>query len=291
MNEGLNLINVDEARRIILSKIEKLTSEELPILEALGRVLDEDVFAEADIPPFNNSAMDGYAVRAIDTVGSSPDSPVELKVLGDVAAGYVPERSIGPGEAIRIMTGAQLPEGADAVVMQEDTERITIGGNTADDGVRIMLEAKKSDHIRFTGEDIAKGEAALEKGKRLTPACIGVLASVGKAKVKAIRKPVVAIITTGDELVDLNEPLVPGKIRNSNGYSIAALVLDAGCTPWMLGIAKDTREHLMAKVEEATKADLIITTGGVSVGDYDFVKDILGSAGEMVFWQVNMKPG
>jgi molybdopterin molybdotransferase len=286
------LISVDEARRIILSKIEKLGSEEIPILEALGRVLDEDVLAEADIPPFNNSAMDGYAVRAADVSGATPESPVELKVLGDVAAGYVPERSIGPGEAIRIMTGAQMPEGADAVVMQEDTERFIIDSNgVTTDCVRIMAGIEKGDHIRFAGEDIAKNEVALAKGKRLTPACIGVLASVGKAKVKVVRKPVVAIITTGDELVDLGEPLVPGKIRNSNGYSIAALVLDAGCTPWMLGIAKDTREHLTAKVEEATKADLIITTGGVSVGDYDFVKDILDSAGEMVFWQVNMKPG
>lgn len=277
------MVTVDEARQIILNKIECLPSEEVSILESLGGVLDEDVYAEADIPPFNNSAMDGYAVKAEDTAGANVE-PVELRVLGDVAAGYVPKSAIGSGEAIRIMTGAQMPEGADAVVMVEVTER-------TDSGVRILEAVKAGEHVRYAGEDIRKGDAAIKQGKKIIPGDIGMIASVGKATVRVVRKPVVAIITTGDELVDLGEPLVPGKIRNSNGYSIAAQVLDAGCTPWMLGIAKDTREALMEKVQEATAADMIITTGGVSVGDYDFVKDILGQAGEMVFWKVAMKPG
>lgn len=279
------MISVEEARAIILSKIERLESEEVPILEALGRVLDEDVYAEADIPPFNNSAMDGYALRAEDTRGAGPDNPVELRVLGDVAAGSVPDKAIGPGEAIRIMTGAQMPEGADSVVMVECTKK-------TDGGVLIYEEAAAGQHLRYAGEDIRSGEVAIERGKKLGPGDIGVMASVGKATARVIRRPKVAIITTGDELVDLGEPLVPGKIRNSNGYAIAAQALELGCVPLMLGIAKDTREHLMQKVEEGVaQADLIVTTGGVSVGDYDFVKDILDAAGEMVFWQVKMKPG
>ncbi|MHB8842457.1 MAG: molybdopterin molybdotransferase MoeA, partial [Candidatus Aquicultor sp.] len=278
------LISVEEAREIILSKIERLSTEEVPILDSLGRVLDEDILAEADIPPFNNSAMDGYAVRFEDTSSAWPGEPTELKVLGDLAAGYVPETAIGKGEALRIMTGAQMPEGADAVVMVENTER-------TDGGVLLFAPVRPGENVRFAGEDIKKGEVALKRGKKIIPGDIGMMASVGKARVKVVRKPVVAIITTGDELVEIDEPLVPGKIRNSNAYSIAAQVLDAGCIPNMLGIAKDTKEDLLAKVDEATGADMIITTGGVSVGDYDFVKDILNQAGEMVFWQVAMKPG
>ncbi len=280
------LISVDEAREIILSKVERLSTEEVPILESLGRVLDEDILAEADIPSFNNSAMDGYAVRFEDTTGAWPGAPAELKVLGDLAAGYVPESPVGKGEAVRIMTGAQMPEGANAVVMVENTER-------TDGGVLVFSPVRPGENVRFAGEDIKAGEVALKRGKKIIPGDIGMMASVGKAIVKVVRKPRVAIITTGDELVGIDEPLAPGKIRNSNAYSIAAQVIDAGCIPLMLGIARDTREALMAKVEEAVgiKADMIITTGGVSVGDYDFVKDILDEAGEMVFWQVAMKPG
>jgi len=279
------LISVEEAKEIILSKIERLEeTEEVPILESLGRVLDEEIYAEADIPPFDNSAMDGYAVRFEDTSGAWPGDPVELKVLGDVAAGYLPDRAIGEGEAIRIMTGAQMPEGANAVVMVENTER-------TDGGVLIFAPVRPGENVRFAGEDIKKGDVALKIGKKIIPGDIGMMASVGKATVKVVRKPVVAIITTGDELVDIDEPLAPGKIRNSNAYSIAAQVIDTGCVPLVLGIAPDSREALLAKVEEGANADMIITTGGVSVGDYDFVKDILDQAGEMVFWQVAMKPG
>ncbi|HZD60883.1 MAG TPA: gephyrin-like molybdotransferase Glp [Anaerolineae bacterium] len=278
------MISVEEAREIILSKIERLETEEVPILESLGRVLDEDIYAEADVPPFDNSAMDGYAVRSEDVAGAWPGGPVELRVLGDVAAGYVPESPVGKGETIRIMTGAQMPEGADAVIMVENTER-------TDGGVLIFVPARPGENVRFAGEDIRRGDVALRRGKKIIPGDIGVMASVGKARVKVVQKPVVAIITTGDELVDIDEPLVPGKIRNSNAYSIAAQVIDTGCIPRILGIAPDSREALMAKIEEAAGADMIVTTGGVSVGDYDFVKDILDRAGEMVFWQVAMKPG
>ncbi len=280
------MISVEDAREVILSKIERLSTEEVPILDSLGRVLDEDILAEDDIPPFNRSAMDGYAVRFEDTTGAGPGKPVGLKVLGDVAAGYVPESPIGTGEAIRIMTGAQMPEGANAVVMVENTER-------TDNGVIVFSPVRPGENVRYAGEDIRAGETALKHGKKIIPGDIGMMASVGKATVKVVRKPRVAIITTGDELVNIDEPLMPGKIRNSNAYSIAAQVTDTGCIPLMLGIARDTKEELMAKIDEAVSraADMIITTGGVSVGDYDFVKDILNAAGEMVFWKVAMKPG
>lgn len=279
------MISVEEARSTILSKIGRLETEEVPILEALGRVLDEDILSGADMPPFDNASMDGYAVRFADTAGASPEGPSELKVLGDVAAGYMPESPIAEGEAIRIMTGAPMPEGADAVVMVENTERI-------EGGVLVFVPVRVVENVRFAGEDLRQGDIALASGKRIAPGDIGMLASVGKAKVKVVRRPVVAIITTGDELVEIDKPLSPGKIRNSNAYSIAAQVIDTGCVPLMLGIAPDSREALLAKVEAGVAgADMVITTGGVSVGDYDLVKDILAEAGEMVFWQVAMKPG
>ncbi|MCL6472296.1 MAG: molybdopterin molybdotransferase MoeA [Firmicutes bacterium] len=280
------MISVDEAREIILSKIDRLSTEEVPILDSLGRVLDEDIISESNIPPFDNSSMDGYAVRSEDTAGAWPAGPVELKVLGNLAAGYVPESSIGKGEAIRIMTGAQMPEGADAVVMVENTEK-------TNGGVLIFTPVKPGENVRFAGEDIRVGEVALRRGKKITPGDIGMIASVGKARVKVVKRPKVAIITTGDELINIDEPLAPGKIRNSNAYSIAAQVIDTGCIPLMIGIVRDAKEDLMAKVRQAIEesADMIITTGGVSVGDYDFVKDIIKQAGEVVFWQVDMKPG
>lgn len=280
------MISVDEAREVILSKVKRLSTEEVPILNSLSRVLDEDIISESDIPPFDNSSMDGYAVRSEDTAGAWPAGPVELRVIGSLAAGYVPESSIGKGEAVRIMTGAQMPEGADAVVMIENTEK-TSGG------ILIFAPVKPGENVRFAGEDVQAGEVALRRGKKITPGDIGMIASAGKAKVKVVKRPKVAIITNGDELIEIDEPPAPGKIRNSNAYSIAAQVIDTGCIPLMVGIARDTQEDLMAKFRQAIEesADMIITTGGTSVGDYDFVKDVIKQEGEVFFWQVDMKPG
>ncbi|MDP2952377.1 MAG: molybdopterin molybdotransferase MoeA, partial [Chloroflexota bacterium] len=230
-----------------------------------------------------NSAMDGYALRSQDTTSA----PVELKVVGNLAAGYAPEGAIGRGECLRIMTGAPIPPGADAVVRFEDTE------STAGGSLRLQKSVRKGDNIRLLGEDIRRAELVLERGRLLRPAEIGVLASLGRSQVLAYRRPRVAILATGDELVEIGEELGPGKIRNSNGYSNAALVSRYGGIPIILGIARDNVQDLTGKLAQAlaAKADLILTSGGVSLGDFDMVKDVLNSQGQMHFWQVRMKPG
>ncbi len=278
------MISVDEARDLILSRIPVLPSEEVALLDALYRVLDEDVYSDSDIPPFDNSAMDGYAVRAEDVAGASADNPVVLDVLEDLAAGYVAERSVRKGAAIRIMTGAPMPKGADSVVKVEETER-------SDGSVKVFKAVKGGENVRFAGEDVKEGELVLGKGKLLGPGDIGMLASIGKASVRAIRRPTVAVISTGDELVDIGEPLAPGKIRNSNAYSIGAQVLEAGAIPLMVGIARDARDDLVEKIEKGLQADVLVTSGGISVGDYDLVKRVLAELGEIVLWKVAMKPG
>jgi molybdopterin molybdotransferase len=291
------LISVEEALTEILHHVIPLQWEQVPILDALGRVLAEDVVSDIAIPPFANSAMDGYAVRATDTTGATPASPRALAVVGSVAAGYVAGRALERGETIRIMTGAPLPEGADAVVPYEDTsdfdrakdERLAKPAGT----IAVRVAAEPGDHVRPAGEDIRRGERALERGRILRPQEIGVLASLGHAEVAVHRRPRVAILATGDELVEVEEPLAPGKIRNSNEYSNAALVLRTGGIPIRLGIARDTVADLRTKIEAglAQGADLFLTSGGVSVGDYDVVKDVLDQEGTMQFWQVRMKPG
>ncbi len=250
------MISVDEARDLILSRIPVLPSEEVALLDALYRVLDEDVYSDSDIPPFDNSAMDGYAVRAEDVAGASADNPVVLDVLEDLAAGYVAERSVRKGAAIRIMTGAPMPKGADSVVKVEETER-------SDGSVKVFKAVKGGENVRFAGEDVKEGELVLGKGKLLGPGDIGMLASIGKASVRAIRRPTVAVISTGDELVDIGEPLAPGKIRNSNAYSIGAQVLEAGAIPLMVGIARDARDDLVEKIEKGLQADVLVTSGGI----------------------------
>jgi molybdopterin molybdotransferase len=279
------VISIEEARERILARIERLPTQAVPVVDAFRRTLAESVVAHDAIPPFDNSAMDGYAVIAADTAGASPDAPVTLTETGSVAAGYVPGHAVGSGEAIRIMTGAPMPEGADAVVMIEDTT--TDGGK-----VTIAREARAKDHVRFAGEDIPPGATAVEAGTMMKPAHIGLAAALGYAELTVSVRPKVAIISTGDELVEPGTPLAPGQIRNSNAFSIAAQVLEAGGEPIRLGIAKDTEDDVRAKLAEGlAAADAVITTGGVSVGDYDVVKAVLESMGEMVFWTVAMKPG
>jgi molybdopterin molybdotransferase len=287
------MISVDEALEYVLKHFEPLEPEEVEILDALDRVLAEDIYSDMDIPPFDNSAMDGYAVRAADTVGASPEAPVTLRVIADLAAGHTTDLVVEPGTAIRIMTGAPLPAGADAVVRFEETSEGLRADERRDDRIKIFTEVVVGENVRPAGEDICKGELVLSKGTILRPQEIGVLASLGRAKVWVIRRPRVAILATGDELVGIDEPLAPGKIRNSNEYSNAALVRRYGGIPIRLGIARDDVEELRAKIREglAQKVDLFLTSAGVSVGDYDVVKDVLGAEGEMHFWQVCMKPG
>ena len=279
------MITVEEALKQILSSISRLGLEKINILSALGRVLGEDIYADMDIPPKNNSAMDGYAVRSQDTLGASREGPVILNVLEDIPAGSVPKKNVNSGDTSRIMTGAHIPPGADAVVRMEDTEK-------AGKEVKIFAETKRGQDIRFAGEDVKDGELVISRGNIIRPAEIGMMASLGRSFIHVYQRPLVAIMTTGDELVDIDGKVLPGKIRSSNSYSIAAQVIDCGGIPLQIGIAKDTRKDLMAKFKVAKRADIIITSGGVSVGDYDLVKDVMKEVGNrMQFWQVAMKPG
>jgi len=292
------MISVEEARERILSFFERLEPVEQPLLDSLGQVLAEDVEATFDIPPLDNTAMDGYAVRAADTTGASEAIPVRLRVAGELAAGYLFEGEVTPGSAVRIMTGAPVPSGADAIVPFEETDE-PLGGSGRQFGsfekpaseVRVLKAAHPGANIRRAGEDVRRGSAVLRADTALGAAQIGVLASLGRATVRVYRRPVVAILSTGDELLDLGEPIAPGKIYDSNAYSIDAMVREAGGTPRRLGIASDTVEALTAKLREGLAADLLITSAGVSRGDYDVVKDVLAKEGEIDFWTVRMKPG
>jgi len=282
------MLNVEQALAQILSHVDVLEEEEKPILGCLGQVLAEDIYSTINIPPLDNSAMDGYAVRARDTIGASPQSPRFLRVIDTVMPGTISRYEVAPGTAARIMTGAPIPKGADSVVRFEDTDEAQ---NKKSAEVGVLREVKAGLDIRRAGEDITKGSLILSKNMVLRPSEIGILASLGRSKIKVIRRPVVAILATGDEIVDINQPLPESKIYNSNTYSIAALVLRYGGIPRILGIASDSADSLVAKLQQGLDADLLITTGGVSLGDYDIVKDVLLKGGEIVFWKVRLKPG
>ncbi len=286
------MISVEEALEKVLSYVEVLEPERKPVLDCLGQVLAEDVYSTIDIPPLDNSAMDGYALRAEDTRRASKSSPRYLVVVGEIAAGSMPTKEVRPGTAIRIMTGAPLPEGADAVVRFEDTDEVnrkSSGGDLSHIG--ILCQAEKGLNVRCRGEDIPRGDLILKKGKVLRPQEIGVLASLGCSTALVIRRPIVAILATGDELIDVDQPLAPGKIYDSNTYTIAAEVSRYGGIPKILGIGRDSIESLNEKIVEGLEADMLITSGGVSKGDYDIVKDVLAEHGEVGFWTVCMKPG
>lgn len=286
------MLSVEEARERILSHFAPLPAEEVPISEALALTLAEDVRSPLDVPPVDNSAMDGYAVRWEDIRGASPASPRVLRVIGMVAAGQVPSQPVVPGTAIRIMTGAAIPPGADAVVPFEETDEVQRrrSGKSLDE-ISILVEVSRGSNIRPRGEDIRQGEMVLPRGTVLGPAQIGVLASVGKATVRVVRRPVVAVLSTGDELLAPGEPPQPGKIYDINSYSVSAAVRQAGGIPLLLGIARDNLEDLRRKVQEGLKADFLLTSAGVSKGDYDIVKDVLAQQGKVEFWTVRMRPG
>lgn len=278
------MISVKEALYRILEQIPRLGKERVGILEAQGRVLAEDIFSSRKIPPWDNSAMDGYAVRYLDIQEASVKNPVFLNVLSDLPAGRVFEGRVGPGEAVRIMTGAPLPEGADTVVPVEETVKV-------DGNVKILAAIPPAGNIRRAGEDVKAGEKVLEEGLVLRAAHAGMLASLRRSAIYVYQRPRVAVLSTGDELLEIDEPWQDGKIINSNSYSIAGQVLECGGQPLQLGIARDRREELAAKMKEGQVADILITTGGVSVGDYDLVKGLLKELGQMEFWKVAMRPG
>ncbi|HEY6839221.1 MAG TPA: gephyrin-like molybdotransferase Glp [Geobacteraceae bacterium] len=271
----------DEARKLILASVSPLGIERVGLLEAQGRVLAEDITAPWDMPLNDNSAMDGYAVRAADCRAV----PARLKVTGYIPAGGEICGPVEKGCAIRIMTGAPLPPGCDAVVPVEETD----GGTET---VSIVAQVKSHQHIRFMGEDVATGEMILPAGTLIRPPEVSVLASFGKALVAVHRRVRVAILSTGDELMELGETPAPGKIINSNALSLAAAVREIGAEPVILGIARDNRESHVEKMTEGLKADALITSAGVSAGDRDLVRDVLTELGvKQLFWKVDIKPG
>ena len=289
------MISVDEALSRILSYVDVLPAEDAPLVEALGQVLDEDITAGFNIPPLDNTAMDGYAVRAADTAGAGPDSPAELRVIGEVAAGYEFAGTVEPGTAVRIMTGAPIPAGGDAVVPFEETDepfdRAPERSQKLEGTVKVYKAARPGANIRRSGEDLKTGDPVVRRGTVLRPSEIGVIASVGRGTARVIRRPVVAVLSTGDELLEPGQERTGARIYDSNAHSVASLVRRYGGIPRMLGIAKDTVDALTAKIHEGLDAHMLITSAGVSRGDYDVVKDVLAREGEIDFWTVAMKPG
>jgi molybdopterin molybdotransferase len=267
----------------------------VPTPEALGRVLAQDIVAAADIPPFANSGMDGYAVRAADSVSAALDSPVQLTVVADIPAGVVPDRAVGPHEAARIMTGAPLPDGADAVIPVEDTDDEWRAGDDVPlaDAVRVYRAARSGANVRPAGEDMHAGQTILHRGAVLRPQDIGVLIALSRGEVPVFRQPRVALLSTGDELADIHEPLAPGHIRNSNSYVLAGLVAAHGGLPIRLPVARDTLDDVRQRVDEALshQPDLIVSSAGVSVGTHDVVRAVIEEFGALDLWRVNLRPG
>ena len=287
-------LTVQEALTAVLAGVSVLPAERVPLLDGLGRVLAEKVVARDSLPPFANSSMDGYALIAADLDGAGKQRPATLRVVGDVAAGAVPDVTVERGTAVRILTGAPVPPGADAVVPVEDTnEAWRDRERPLPEQIQVTRTVKSGDYIRHPGEDIEAGQTILEKGHVLRPQEVGVLASLGVSEVSVIRRPRVATLATGDELLEIDEALLPGKIRNSNGYTQAAQILALGAVPVQLGIAGDTETAVRHKLQAGLDAnvDLFISSAGVSVGAYDVVKAVLEQEGNMGFWRVRMRPG
>jgi molybdopterin molybdotransferase len=289
-----SILTFDEAREAILREIAVLPPEEQPLLKALGQTMVEDIRAQINVPGWDSSARDGFAVRAEDVRGATPQNPVILRVIETVMAGSDARRPVVSGTAIRIMTGAPLPPGADCVVQFEDTDEALRDRNETGAGrteIGIQKEEKTGANILPAGGQIPKGSSVIARGRIVGPGEINLLASLGQTRVKVVRRPVAAIIATGQELVSPGRTLVKPQIYVGNSSAIAAQVVKCGGIPRILGIARDNKASIIAKIRRASSADLIITTGGVSRGDRDLVKDILATLGTVVFRQVGMTPG
>ena len=286
-----DMLSVEEAYQRIMSCFSPLETEEKALQDCLGQVLAANITSPLDLPPLTNSAMDGYAVRQEDIREASGQSPRQLRVIGLVAAGQVSSQTVTSGTAIRIMTGAPIPAGADTVVPFEETDEVRRrdSGQTLEQ-INIEAGLPPGSNVRPSGEDVLKGQLVLEAGTVIRPSVVGVLASLGLQQARVIRRPVVSILATGDELVGVGEALGPGQIFDSNSAGVAASVVAAGGLPRVLGIARDTLDSLHQKLEEVTGSDLLITSAGVSKGDYDIVKDVLNERGDINFWSVRMRP-
>jgi molybdopterin molybdotransferase len=288
------LLSVDQARERILSHFQPVTIETLPLTGCADRILAEDIAAANDLPHFDNSSMDGFAVRAEDVLGATAASPRNLRVVSDIPAGTHPTISLVAGEAARIMTGAPVPAGADAVVPVEDTNfDHRDAGTPAPNEVQIFKSTKSGANIRPRGLDLRAGDVVLTKRRVLKPQDLGLLAMLGFANALVYRRPRVALFSSGDELLSVDAPLEEGKIRDSNSYTLAAQAEEAGGEIIRLGVAKDSHESVKALLEKAVDShvDLILSSAGVSVGAFDFVKEVIESNGKLDFWRVNMRPG
>lgn len=280
------LTKLEDAQDIVFAAVRPLGVEKVGLLEVLGRVLAEDIIAPRDNPPWDNSAMDGFAIRWEDVKQEQAiTKPVELQVIGEVPAGRAATKTVGRGQAMRIMTGAPIPRGADTVVKVEDTE-------FTPDQVRVFKAMEPGANIRPQGEDVKKGDRIIAAGMRIRPAEVGMLAILAKSFVPVYQRPLVAILSTGDELADLDERCDEDKIINSNSYGIAAAVQEAGAVPVLLGIAKDRPDALKEKIAHGLNADILVLSGGVSLGDYDFTREVFKELGaEISFWKLAIRPG
>jgi len=279
------MISVDEALDIILDNIRPVGTEKTNIQDALGGVLAKDICSSVNIPEYDNSSMDGFAVRAQDTKGASVNSPKTLHVVDQIQAGIFSKKTVEQNQAIQIMTGSIMPRGSNAVVMAEDTE-------FDEEIVHIKKQVNESENVRKVGENIKKGSLVIEKGKVLDAASLGVLASLGKSKIDVSKKPRVALLITGDEIIEIDEPFVEGKARNSNAYALSAQIEETGCISVNKGIVRDDLDAIKQKLKECRDCDAIITCGGVSAGNYDFVKEAVEAiGGEIKFHKIKMKPG
>lgn len=294
MTDQTEYITVAEALTAVLNSVSPLPAEMVGLTEALGRILAEPVVARDSLPPFANSAMDGYAVRAADVAQASQDQPAQLQVVGEVAAGTVSDLTLTPGTAVRIMTGAPVPAGAEAIVPVEDTnEAYRAAERPLPAQIQIYRSVEAGAYVRHIGEDIQAGQPILPAGHALRPQEIGVLASLGVSQVAVVRRPRVGVLSTGDELIPVEAPLTPGKIRNSNSYTQLAQIQALGAIPVPLGVARDTLEDVRDRLQAGREAniDLFVSSAGVSVGAYDVVRTVLEEGGNIGFWKVRMRPG
>ena len=299
MTDLQTFLSVDDALELILRQFAPLPARDLPLDRALGLVVAEDVLARDDVPGFDNSAYDGYAVRAADLATAAAAAPARLRVVDEIPAGRVSPVTLQPGQAARIMTGAPVPAGADAVVPFEDTDRTDWGylgtdprGPSADRReVAVLERAEPGENVRPAGGDIGAGSVVIQAGRRLGPAEIGVLGSVGVSAVRVHPRASAAIVPTGDEIVEIDAGIRAGQVRNSNAWALEAATRALGAKPNRLPITGDTVEALQAALTAGAESDVIVTIGGVSMGDYDLVTNVLGSEGRMDFWQINMRPG
>jgi molybdopterin molybdotransferase len=288
------MLSVSEAQQRILSHFEPVEAQTLPLEQSAGRVLAQDIFAAIDLPLFDNSAVDGFALHASDLERVVSAGSITLPVIADIPAGSSTEITLQSGQAARIMTGAPVPEGAEAVVMVEDTDfNDRAPGTPVPKNVTVYKPAKSNTNIRQRGEDMRTGTKVLSRGQRLRPQDLGLLAMLGVATVPVHRRPRLALLSSGDELIPLEATLTPGKVRDSNTYTLSAQAAQSGVEVVRLGVAADERLAVQSMLERAVAegVDVIVSSAGVSVGAFDFIKDVVEEQGSLDFWKVNMRPG